>query len=86
MDCPQLPQHRLLDFARLSTYEKQLLIDWISANVTREIVWEYTSVGLQNLFEESEFGFPITHGQMQQALMEAGCYPEAADAETWVVY
>jgi hypothetical protein len=43
-------------------------------------------MGIQSLFEESDFGFPITHAQMQQALIEAGCYPEAIDAETWVVY
>jgi len=86
MDCPLLPQQRLLAYAQLSSYERQLLTDWIRAHVTRELVWEYTSMGIQSLFEESDFGFPITHAQMQQALIEAGCYPEAIDAETWVVY
>ncbi|MDX2137210.1 MAG: hypothetical protein SF123_03875 [Chloroflexota bacterium] len=86
MDRLLLSQQRSIDYAQLSMYEKRLLMDWVRAHVTRELVWEYTSVGIQSLFEESDFGFPITHAQMQQALMEAGCYPENIEAETWVVY
>jgi hypothetical protein len=76
--------NRLREYHRLSTWEKKVLIDWITANVDEMMLWSYTSVGITDLFEKSSFGFAISHSQMQQALVHAGYEPLDESADVWL--
>ena len=75
---------RLREFQRLSTWDKKVLLDWIEANVDDMSLWSYTSIGITELFEQSQFGYTLSHGQMQHALLQSGFLPLDENAEVWV--
>lgn len=75
---------RLNEYAQLSMWERQSLRIWIEERVDLRMVWEYTSLGLAELFEESLFGFELTHGQFQQAMLQAGFTIYASDEGIWL--
>jgi hypothetical protein len=65
-------------------WERQLLKAWIEEQVDLSKIWEYTSLGLVALFEDSPCGFAVTHGQFQQAMLQAGYSVYANDAGIWL--
>jgi hypothetical protein len=75
---------RLAEYSQLSMWERQVLKIWIQEHVNEAITWEYTSLGLVELFEEYVLGFTITHGQLQQAMLQAGYVVRAQEGDIWV--
>ena len=75
---------RLAEYSQLSMWERQVLKIWIQEHVNEAITWEYTSLGLVELFEEYVLGFTITHGQLQQAMLQAGNVGGGREGDIWV--
>lgn len=75
---------RLREYQRLSAWEKKVLMEWIAAHVEDMALWSYTSIGITDLFQQSSFGFTLSHGQMQQAMLHAGYQPLDETADVWL--
>jgi hypothetical protein len=76
--------NRVAEYQQLSSWEKQVLQGWIEHEIDSGVLWSYTSLGICTLFRDSEFGFRITHAQMQHAMLVAGYKPVEADEDIWV--
>jgi hypothetical protein len=75
---------RLEAYTRLSVWERRVLGTWIAEHVDLSTIWMYTSLGLVELFENSTFGFAITHGQFKQAMLHSGYRVNFSEGDIWV--
>jgi hypothetical protein len=75
---------RLTEYVQLSMWERQVLKMWIAEAVQHTLIWQCTSLGLVDEFQNSCNGFAITHGQLQQAMLEAGYMPRTKANDAWI--
>jgi hypothetical protein len=71
-------------YAQLSMWERQVLKIWITDHVDLHMIWHYTSLGIAEQFKNSPLGFVITHGQLQQAMLNAGFTLYASEGDVWI--
>jgi hypothetical protein len=65
-------------------WERKVLKTWIAEAVQHTLIWQYTSLGLVDEFQNSCNGFAITHRQLQQAMLEAGYMPRTTASDVWI--
>lgn len=74
----------LSDYALLSESRRRSLDEWITQQVDDRVLWSYTSLGIQGLFEKDECGFPLSHAQFKAALLMYGLNPRNPYDEVWI--
>jgi hypothetical protein len=68
----------------LSEARRCALKDWISNHVDDRVLWSYTSLGIQELFERHALGFRLSHCQFKAAMVMAGYSPAHLEGDVWV--